>query len=50
VPLAKIRQLPIIAKLMRVKAEVPNEEADRLLKLEEEIRSVMSALKPEIVA
>jgi V/A-type H+-transporting ATPase subunit A len=50
VPLAKIRQLPIIAKLMRVKAEVPNEEADRLLKLEEEVRSVMSALKPEIVA
>lgn len=50
VPLVKIRQLPIIAKLMRVKAEVPNEEADRLLKLEEEIRSVMSALKPEIVA
>jgi V/A-type H+-transporting ATPase subunit A len=50
VPLVKIRQLPIIAKLMRVKAEVPNEEADRLLKLEEEVRSVMSALKPEIVA
>jgi V/A-type H+-transporting ATPase subunit A len=50
VPLVKIRQLPIITKLMRVKAEVPNEEADRLLKLEEEIRSVMSALKPEIVA
>jgi V/A-type H+-transporting ATPase subunit A len=50
VPLAKIRQLPIIAKLMRAKAEVPNEEADRLLKLEEEVRSVMSALKPEIVA
>jgi hypothetical protein len=35
---------------MRAKAEVPNEDADRLLKLEEEIRSVMSALKPEIVA
>jgi V/A-type H+-transporting ATPase subunit A len=50
VPLVKIRQLPIIAKLMRAKAEVPNEEADRLLKLEEEVRSVMSALKPEIVA
>jgi V/A-type H+-transporting ATPase subunit A len=50
VPLVKIRQLPIIAKLMRAKAEVPNEDADRLLKLEEEIRSVMSALKPEIVA
>ncbi len=50
VPLARIRQLPIIAKLMRVKAEVPNEEADQLLKLEEEIRSVMSSLKPEILA
>jgi V/A-type H+-transporting ATPase subunit A len=50
VPLARIRQLPIIAKLMRAKAEVPNENADQLLKLEEEIRSVMSALKPEIVA
>jgi len=50
VPLSRIRQLPIIAKLMRAKAEVSNEDADRLLKLEEEIRSVMSALKPEIVA
>ncbi len=50
VPLARIRQLPIIAKLMRVKAEVPNEKAEQLLDLEEEIKSVMSSLKPEIVA
>ena len=50
VPLAKIRQLPVIAKLMRAKAEVPNEDADRLLQLEEEVRSAISALKPEIVA
>ena len=50
VPLARIRQLPIIAKLMRVKAEVPNEDAEQLLDLEEEIKSVMSSLKPEIVA
>jgi len=50
VPLARIRQLPIIAKLMRVKAEVPNEDAEQLLGLEEEVKSVMSSLKPEIVA
>ncbi|MEM1953863.1 MAG: V-type ATP synthase subunit A [Nitrososphaerota archaeon] len=50
VPLAKIRQLPVIAKLMKAKAEVPNEDADRLLQLEEEVRSAISALKPEIVA
>ncbi|MCS7094414.1 MAG: V-type ATP synthase subunit A [Thaumarchaeota archaeon] len=49
VPLIKIRQLPIISKIVRSKAEYRNEELDKIAALEEEVKATISALKPEIL-
>ncbi|MEN3047241.1 MAG: V-type ATP synthase subunit A [Candidatus Caldarchaeales archaeon] len=50
VPLIKIRQLPIITRIVRAKAEFRNEEVEKVEALEQEAKAAISALRPEILA